>query len=129
MESAAVWTDYELQCAHRLPMVGEDHKCAREHGHTYRVRLHIGGAINEHCGWVTDYAVIDEAWSVVHDALDHRNLNTIDGLENPTCEILARWIWARLIHRLPGLARIDVAETGRAGVTYTRRGPLHSDRD
>ena len=114
-----IWVDVSFDSAHLLPNVPKGHKCGRLHGHTYRVRLYVGGEVNEHTGWIVDYADIKEAWQPVHDQLDHRYLNDLLGLDNPTCELIAAWIWGKLAWRLPGLSRIEIQETCTAGCVYT----------
>jgi 6-pyruvoyltetrahydropterin/6-carboxytetrahydropterin synthase len=114
-----IWKSFALEAAHRLPNVPEGHKCARLHGHSFRVEVHLAGEVGETSGWVMDFAAIAEAWQPVHDALDHRYLNEVPGLENPTSEVLAAWIWDRLVGPLPALARIVVRETCTTGCSYT----------
>ena len=114
-----IWKEFGFEAAHRLPNVPAGHKCARLHGHSFRVAVHVRGALDPTLGWVMDFADLKAAWRPLHDALDHRYLNEIDGLENPTSEVLARWIWARLAPVLPGLAAIEVRETCTAGCRYT----------
>jgi 6-pyruvoyltetrahydropterin/6-carboxytetrahydropterin synthase len=113
-----VFREFTFEAAHRLPNVPEGHKCARLHGHSFRVAVHVEGPVGENSGWVIDFAEIKQAFKPIHGALDHRYLNDIDGLENPTSEVLARWIWARLQPALPGLARIIVRETCTSGCEY-----------
>lgn len=112
-----VFREFTFEAAHRLPLVAEGHKCGRLHGHSYRVELHVEGLIGED-GMVVDFADIKAAWRPLHDLLDHRYLNDVEGLENPTSEHLARWVWHRLDGRLPGLARVVVRETCTSGVSY-----------
>jgi 6-pyruvoyltetrahydropterin/6-carboxytetrahydropterin synthase len=100
-----------LEAAHRLPNLPPDHKCSRLHGHSFQVTLHVRGEVDPGLGWVVDYADIKEAFAPLHDALDHRYLNDVPGLENPTSENLAIWIWERLAPRLPGLTAVEIAET------------------
>lgn len=107
-----------MEAAHRLPNVPAEHKCARLHGHSFRIAVHVRGPVDPRLGWVVDYAAIAEAWRPLHDQLDHRYLNEVEGLENPTSEHLARWIWERLRDRLPGLARVVVHETCTTGCAY-----------
>ncbi|MCU0269460.1 MAG: 6-carboxytetrahydropterin synthase QueD [Acidimicrobiales bacterium] len=113
-----IFREFGFEAAHRLPNVPEGHKCARLHGHSFRVGVHVQGAVGAETGWVMDFADIAEAYRPVHDALDHRYLNEIPGLENPTSEILARWIWDRLAPTLPGLHAVTVRETCTSGCVY-----------
>jgi 6-pyruvoyltetrahydropterin/6-carboxytetrahydropterin synthase len=116
-----VWKRFGFEAAHRLPNVAPEHKCARLHGHSYHVAVRVEGPVGDESGWVRDFADLADAWVPLHDALDHRYLNEIDGLENPTAEVLAQWIWQRLAPALPDLVEVEVAETCTAGCTY--RGP------
>jgi len=109
---------YRFEAAHRLPRVPEDHRCHRLHGHSYEILIVVAGAADPDAGWVMDFADLDAAFSPVHDQLDHRLLNEIPGLENPTSEMLARWIWDALTEDLPGLARVRVSETPDSACTY-----------
>ena len=113
-----IWKAFDFEAAHRLPHVPEGHKCARLHGHSFRVELHVAGPLREPEGWVMDFADLKTAWRPLHDALDHRYLNEIPGLENPTSEVLARWIWRRLADSLPGLSAVVVRETCTTGCVY-----------
>lgn len=88
---------FDFDAAHYLPHVCEGHKCGRMHGHTYRVSIKLEGEQDNHMGWFLDYAEIAEVWAPIHDALDHRVLNEVQGLENPTTEVLAPWILSRLL--------------------------------
>ena len=110
--------EFTFAAARRLTGVPADHPCARLHGHTFLVRVTVGGSIDERSGFVADFADIHAAWEPVGSALDHRNLNQVAGLENPTSEHIARWIWRRLAGNLPSLASVEVRETGNAGVIY-----------
>lgn len=114
--------DFRFEAAHRLPRVPEGHKCARLHGHSFRIEVEVVGEVDPEMGWVVDYADIKRAFSPLHDALDHRYLNEIEGLENPTSEILVAWIWERLAPRLPGLARLVLHETCTSRCVYEGPG-------
>jgi 6-pyruvoyltetrahydropterin/6-carboxytetrahydropterin synthase len=116
-----VFKDFTFEAAHRLPNVATDHKCARLHGHSFRARVHVEGPVGDRSGWVVDFADVADACEPLRLALDHRYLNEIDGLENPTSEMLARWIWDRLVDVLPGLCLVSVQETCEAGVEYDGR--------
>src|SRR3954453_12560046 len=91
-----IFKEFTFEAAHRLPCVPVGHKCSRLHGHSYRVEVHVGGQVNPDYGWVQDFGDIKRAFEPVHDLLDHRYLNEIEGLENPTSENVARWIWLHL---------------------------------
>jgi 6-pyruvoyltetrahydropterin/6-carboxytetrahydropterin synthase len=110
--------DFTFEAAHRLPNVPEGHKCARLHGHSFQVRVSIDGAVGEQSGWVMDFADLKTAFRPIYEQLDHRYLNEIAGLENPTSENLARWIWRALAPSLTGLAEIEVRETCSTGCIY-----------
>jgi queuosine biosynthesis protein QueD len=113
-----IFKEFTIEAAHRLPNVPEGHKCARLHGHSFRIRVHLEGPLDAHLGWVMDFADIKRAYKPVEDALDHRYLNEIPGLENPTSENLARWVWQRLKPELPALSRVQVMETCTSGCEY-----------
>ena len=112
-----VFREFGFEAAHRLPCVPEGHKCARLHGHSFRVEVHVVGDVDPDSGMVIDFADIKAAFAPLHDQLDHRYLNEVDGLDNPTSENVARWIWERLDGRLP-VASIVVRETCTSGVIY-----------
>lgn len=110
---------FQVEAAHRLPNVPPGHKCARLHGHSFRIEVHVEGEVDAGLGWVMDFADIKTAFQPLFDRLDHHCLNEVEGLENPTSERLAVWIWDRLKPTLPGLARIVVHETCTSGCSYT----------
>lgn len=106
---------FDFDAAHWLPHVCEGHKCGRMHGHTYVVSVELVGEIDPHMGWFVDYAEIAAAWQPIHDAIDHRCLNDVEGLENPTTEVLAPWILDRLtksaIGRFVSAVRVNESST------------------
>ena len=112
-----IFRQFAFEAAHWLPHVPEGHKCSRLHGHSYRVELHVQGVIGASTGWVMDFADLTTAFSPLQNQLDHHCLNDIAGLENPTSEILARWIWQRLTQELP-LSAVVVRETPTSGCVY-----------
>lgn len=114
-----IFKSFTIEAAHRLPHLPAEHKCSRLHGHSFRIEVHVTGDIKEKEGWVQDFADLSRAFKPLHEQLDHRYLNDITGLENPTSEHLARWVWARLQAQLPGLSKIVVHETCTAGCIYT----------
>ena len=117
-----IYKEFTFEAAHRLPNVPEGHKCARLHGHSFQVRVTITGELDPVLGWVMDFADVKAACRGVHDQLDHRYLNEIEGLENPTSEVIAAWIWRELKPALPLLSMVEVRETCTSGCRYT--GPL-----
>ncbi|RKZ13814.1 6-carboxytetrahydropterin synthase QueD [bacterium] len=115
---ARITKSFSFDAAHWLPQVPENHKCRRLHGHTYRVILGLEGDLHPEMGWVEDYNVVAAAMQPVREELDHRCLNEIPGLENPTAEILAAWIHDRLCASLPQLTDVTVCETPTTEATY-----------
>ena len=110
--------DVTFEAAHHLPHVPPGHKCARLHGHSFRIRLVVRGPVDPHTGWLMDFGDIKAAWAPLDAQLDHYCLNDIAGLENPTSEVLAKWIWDRLRPSLPQLSAIHVRETCTSGCVY-----------
>lgn len=113
-----IFKEFQIEAAHRLPNLPATHKCSRLHGHSFRIAVYVQGELGEHTGWVMDFADIKAAFKPLFDQLDHHYLNDIEGLENPTSENLARWVWQKLESELPGLSRIVVRETCTAGCEY-----------
>lgn len=113
-----IFKEFTFEAAHRLPNVPEGHKCGRLHGHSFRVRVCVDGPLDPKLGWVVDFADIKAAWKPLDQRLDHYYLNEIEGLENPTSEILARWIWRRLKPTVPQLCRLVVHETCTSGAAF-----------
>ena len=111
--------EFRFESAHRLPNVPQGHKCFRMHGHSYRVEILAEGEVDPKMGWLVDFgevAAIVEP--ILKQELDHRVLNDVPGLENPTSEVLAGWLWRRLHSLVPHLAAITVHETCTARCTY-----------
>ena len=113
-----IFKEFTIEAAHWLPNVPEGHKCRRLHGHSFRLEIHVSGPLDPHLGWVMDFAEIKTAFKAIEDRIDHRCLNEVEGLENPTSENLARWLWANLHPLLPALNRIVVRETCTSGCVY-----------
>ena len=113
-----IFKEFNFEAAHLLPNVPEGHKCARLHGHSFRVKVHVTGAVDPHAGWVADFAELKRAFRPLHERLDHHYLNEVEGPENPTSENIARWIWTRLRATLPGLSKVVVRETCTSGCVY-----------
>ena len=113
-----IFREFTFEAAHKLPNVPEGHKCARLHGHSYRVAVHVRGPLGKESGWIMDFADLDAAFAPLKAKLDHYYLNEVEGLENPTSEHLAKWIWQRLKPTLPQLSEVRVRETCTSGCIY-----------
>ena len=113
-----IFKEFDFEAAHRLPNVPENHKCARLHGHSFHVRVTVEGEVGENSGWVMDFSEISNAFEPIWKQLDHYYLNDIEGLENPTSENLAKWIWLRLKPELPLLSEVEIRETCTSGCRY-----------
>lgn len=109
---------FRFEAAHALPTFPEGHKCRRLHGHSFRIDVHVAGDVDEAQGYLIDYGEIKRIVEPVIQELDHYYLNEIAGLENPTSEVLARWIWRRIAGDLPLLTAIVVHETCTASCIY-----------
>lgn len=119
-----IFKEFTVEAAHVLPNVPEGHKCRRLHGHSFRIAIHLAGPLDPSLGWVADFGDIKQACKPIEEALDHRYLNDIPGLENPTSENLARWIWQRLKGELPLLSQVVVRETCTSGCIYRGQDEL-----
>jgi 6-pyruvoyltetrahydropterin/6-carboxytetrahydropterin synthase len=113
-----IFKEFHFEAAHRLPNVPPGHKCARLHGHSFQVRLTVAGDAIEPAGWVMDFAEVKTRFNPLLERLDHYYLNEIPGLENPTSENIARWIWNNLKPSLPELSAIEIRETCTSGCIY-----------
>ncbi len=109
---------FSFEAAHYLPNVGDDHQCAKMHGHSYSVDVAVEGPVVEPEGWVLDYARLSWAWDDSGAKLDHSVLN--DALDNPTAEHLAMYLARSLYVTLPGLVEVTVHETAKTSATWTR---------
>ena len=109
---------FQVEAAHWLPNVPPGHKCRRMHGHSFRIEVHVSGPVDPALGWVLDFAELKSAFAPLFEQIDHRCLNDVPGLENPTSENLARWLWDRLRPGLPTLERVIVHETCDARCEY-----------
>src|SRR5262245_1549237 len=113
-----VFKRFTFDSAHTLTKVPIDHKCGRLHGHTFHLQVAVEGPVDSNEGWVLDFADIKSAVEPILADLDHRYLNEIEGLENPTSENLCVWIWSRLKPQLPQLSEVSIQETCTSGCVY-----------
>ena len=109
---------FQFEAAHLLPHLPKEHKCRRLHGHSFTVEIVVAGECDPKLGWLMDYADISKAFKPIWEKLDHFYLNEIPGLENPTSEVLAVWIWQKLKPKLSLLTEVVVAETCTARAVY-----------
>lgn len=111
--------EFRFEAAHRLPMVPPEHKCFRLHGHSYRIEVAVAGDVDPRLGWFVDFGEIAHTLEPILKAeLDHRTLNDVPGLENPTAEVLAGWLWRRFAPLVTGLASITIHETCTSRCVY-----------
>jgi 6-pyruvoyltetrahydropterin/6-carboxytetrahydropterin synthase len=109
---------FTFEAAHHLPHVPDTHRCRRLHGHSYRVELTIAGEVDPHTGFVVDFFDVEAAFHPILAQLDHYLLNDVAGLENPTAENIAVWIFRRVKPALPRLAAVKVFETPMCWADY-----------
>jgi 6-pyruvoyltetrahydropterin/6-carboxytetrahydropterin synthase len=117
--SMTIVRELRFEAAHHLPKTPEGHKCRRVHGHSWLCEIHVTGTVDPTTGWVQDFDTIRSAFQPLFDTLDHRLLNEVEGLENPTSENLAVWVWTRLQPKLAGLSSIVIYETCTSRCIYT----------
>jgi 6-pyruvoyltetrahydropterin/6-carboxytetrahydropterin synthase len=118
-----IYKEFTFEAAHYLPSAPPGHPNARVHGHSFRVRVTLDGEPDENTGLIMHLDDVEATLADVHDALDHRFLNEVEGLSQPTLERITMWLWDRLHNRLPGLAEIEIArDSCREGCIY--RGPV-----
>jgi len=110
--------EYRFEAAHKLPKVPAGHKCQRLHGHSFKIEVTVAGPVDPKSGWFIDYGELDRVWDPLYAILDHNYLNEVSGLENPTSENLARWLWDRMKKELPALQAVTVFETCDARCIY-----------
>jgi 6-pyruvoyltetrahydropterin/6-carboxytetrahydropterin synthase len=113
-----IYKEFTFEAAHLLPNVPAGHKCGRLHGHSFRIEVHVAGELDASLGWIMDYAEIKRLVKPVIARLDHYYLNDIPGLENPTSEVIARWLWQQLKPSLALLSKVVVKETCTSGCVY-----------
>ncbi len=113
-----IYKEFRIEAAHQLPHVPEGHKCGRLHGHSFVVKIYVAGEPDARTGWIMDFADIKKVFKPLYDQLDHHFLNEVPGLENPTSENLAVWIWKQLKPDLQLLSKVEVSETCTSACIY-----------
>jgi 6-pyruvoyltetrahydropterin/6-carboxytetrahydropterin synthase len=111
-----IFRQFTFDSAHFLPNVPPEHKCRGMHGHTYKLTIFMTGEPDEHLGWVMDFAVVKKIMEPILEQVDHKLLNDVKGLENPTCELLAKWLWDKVKLEIPLLSKLELFETPKSGV-------------
>ncbi len=119
MTNVRITQGFTFEAAHFLPNVPETHRCRRMHGHSYRIDLTLEGPVDPRSGFVVDFFDLEAAFAPLMERLDHHCLNEVEGLENPTAELIAIWIWDRLKPGMPMLAAVRVYETPMSVAEYT----------
>jgi len=109
---------FTFDSAHALPNVPDGHKCKEVHGHTYMLTVHIEGDLDDKLAWVMDFADVKSVIGPIVKEIDHKYLNDIAGLENPTAEVIAIWLWDRIKPGIPQLKKVELNETPASGVVY-----------
>ena len=113
-----IFKEFTIEAAHLLPNMPPGHKCGRLHGHSFRIEVHVRGPLDPHRGWIIDFADIKTVFKPIEEQLDHHYLNEVPGLENPTSENVAKWLWSKLHPVLPLLSKVVVRETCTSGCIY-----------
>jgi len=114
-----IFISFSFDAAHRLPNLSEGHKCSQLHGHTFQVEIHVCDDLDKDKGWLVDFSELKKICQPIIDCLDHSYLNEIEGLENPTSEMIAKWIWNRVRPKLSILSKVVVQESPQSGAIYT----------
>lgn len=114
-----IYKDFSFDSAHFLPHVPDGHKCKNMHGHTYKLRVFIKGQRDPHLGWIMDFKELKDIINPLIDQLDHKLINEVEGLENPTAENITVWIWDHIKPLLSNLSKIELYETPTTGVIYS----------
>ena len=117
-DKTEIFKEFTFEAAHLLPNAPPSHKCSRLHGHSFRIEIHVRGEVDPRTGWIMDFADIKTKFQPIYDKLDHRYLNDIEGLSNPTSENIARWIWEKLRPSLGSLSKVIVRETCTTGCIF-----------
>lgn len=113
-----IFKQFTFDAAHFLPHVPDGHKCKNIHGHTYKLTVFFKDELHEHLGWVCDFADVKKIIKPVIELVDHKLINQLPGLENPTCEVLTIWFWKQIKPLLPTLHKIELYETPTSGAIY-----------
>lgn len=100
---------FQFEAAHRTPWHDDT---ARLHGHSFQVDVVVEGPLDSELGWVVDYAEITRLFEPLFAQLDHRALNDVEGLTDPSLDGVRHWIKDRLQPGLPILKDVQVSIIG-----------------
>ena len=115
-----VFRQFRFHAARHLPNLEDSHICKKIHGHTFNLTVYIKGNINNQTGFIIDFFDIDKIVTKnIIKSIDHKLLNDIADLENPTSEILCKWIWDKLKTKISGLNKIILSEDHGTGIIYS----------
>ena len=109
---------FTIESARFLPKLPKEHPCSRTHGHSFHITLTLEGTLDPQLGWLVDYHDIDLIIRPILQKIDHRLLNEVPGLENPTTEILTAWIYTEVKRVLPELTQVTLKETEDTECSY-----------
>lgn len=113
-----IFKAFTFDAAHKLPKLPETHKCRNLHGHTFRVEIYMNNELDSQYDWVIDFGDVKRMVNPIIAELDHKYLNDVEGLENPTSENISKWLWGRIKPSLPILTKIVVQESPDSGAVY-----------
>jgi len=113
-----IFKQFTFDSAHFLPYVPDGHKCKEIHGHTYYMTVYIEGNLDKKLDWIMDFTEIKGVIKPIIESIDHKLLNNLSGLENPTCEVLVMWLWNKIKPKIPLLTKIILNETPTSGTVY-----------
>jgi 6-pyruvoyltetrahydropterin/6-carboxytetrahydropterin synthase len=109
---------FQIESARYLPNLPVTHPCGSMHGHSFKIVLTLRGALDPKLGWLIDYNEITDVMNPLLKQLDHKVLNKVPGLENPTTELLCKWIYDNAVPLLPAIKSVTVMETSSTECTY-----------
>jgi len=117
---------YAFEAAHWLPLVADGHKCKRVHGHNYEIEVTVDAYALRPDGFIIDFWDLDKIVDPIVERVDHRTLNEIAGLGNPTAELISKWFFDAIKPHIIGgaLRRVRCFETKNCWADYIMEGPM-----
>ena len=115
-----IYRTFRIHASRFLPNLEDNHICKRMHGHTFNITVYVNGEIDKKTGFVMDFFELDLfVKKEVIDKIDHKVLNEIKNLENPSSEHLAIFVWDRLVDKVAYLSKIIISEDHGTGIEYS----------